>query len=68
MGLCYHTTQNYVKHILPKTGSFYLLRFLNVEFCRSAYVEMILHDIIKNVGAIYEHFMFDKIIFYKISI
>ena len=24
---------------------------------------MILHDIIKNVGAIYEHFMFDKIIF-----
>jgi len=49
LGLCYHTTQNYVKH-------------------RSAYVEMILHDIIKNVGAIYEHFMFDKIIFYKISI
>ena len=44
------------------------MRFLNVELFRSACVEMILHDIIKNVGAIYEHFMFDKIIFYKISI
>jgi hypothetical protein len=44
------------------------LRFLNVELCRSACVEMILHDIIKSMGAIYEHFMFDKIIFYKISI
>ena len=44
------------------------MRFLNVELCRSAYAEMIFHDIIKNVGAIYEHFMFDKIIFYKISI